>query len=137
MKNKQFNNCLLNGILVFVLVCCISVVAYQALIAIDGRSCYKRIAKNLGVEPDFFAIREAYFEQVDEDLSPGMSRNEVIGVLEKIGKVVPIQLGDMANGGSLERTRIRICFFYENDVSFLIRYTPDDKLMSIELDVID
>ena len=128
VKMKKFSKAQIQKLLrtsIITIVWIISIVClvvYGYLIVyrrVDQSLCYNRVGKTVGIDPDYASIRS----HIQSNILPGMTRQEVISTLEKLGPVDHI--GDTV--------RINMCSHPLNDITLHFRYSWG-KLESFKFD---
>ena len=89
---------------------------------IEAPFCVSKIANRLNIEPTYPSIK-AY---IRENIKPGMTREDVHRVLEQISLI------GVEGDETLELVGVYMCDSPLNNMVFLVRYSADGKLVSIE-----
>jgi len=90
---------------------------------IDQTICYSRVASRIDVDPNYLSIRS----YIQFHLTPGMSRHEVISMLETVGPV------DQRETNANE-VWVNICSHPLNNIVLFTKYSMDGKLDAIKFD---
>jgi hypothetical protein len=101
-----------------VILLCVLVLVYEISARNEAPRCYQHIAQKWNVSPTYQAVRDAVNAQIQTDLVPGTSRDEVVKKLSRIAPVVMTPMGSTANDGTMEKVELKICSYYGNDLFF-------------------
>jgi hypothetical protein len=130
MLNKSYKKFLI-GLVVFVIGSCAVLFAYMTLFRwVDYAICIPLMARKVGVSPSIGGIESYIFETA----LPGMEREDVLNVLEKLGPV-NIRSQDATYPPDEIRDTILInsCMHPLNDLDIYAFYNSGGKLTSITL----
>ena len=121
-------------ILMMVLVavgCCLAPLVFLIARDLDRETCIPRVAHKLGVEPTSSAI----YKYILVNATPGMTRDEVQLVLEKIGPVIVVDSIVLSDYAEVQDViRLTLCSHPMNDIVVLAFYSMDGKLATIRID---
>jgi hypothetical protein len=101
------------------------IVIYRPL---DYYFCRGAISVKLGMSFSPFTL-EGY---VEKSLLPGMTREDVLATLEKIGRVKVVPLGRVNDIWS-EQITLSVCTDYFNRIIIFSNYSEDGDLISIKI----
>jgi hypothetical protein len=114
-------------IVIFLSLCCSLIYIYLGPLANwEANNCAQRIAPQLGVEPKFRAIYAYVKEYLEENLDIGMSRNDVILKLQRLGPTK--MLTEKTYYGSRDDIKVTFCRHPLNYIEINIGYDSDGKL---------
>ncbi len=100
----------------------------------DNAACVSRAARHFGIE----ASNQALYDYVQNQLTPGMTRDEVLVTLRQIGPVSVDQGTEALNGQIADTVRLNICWHPMNSIILFARYSADDsKLISTRIEADD
>jgi hypothetical protein len=105
------------------LVCLVGVGYFTVYRWIDQAICYSRVGKMIDVNPDYLSIRS----YIQSNLTPGMSRQEVISMLETVGPVIQ-------GTTNSDEVWVNICSNPLNNIVLFTNYSQDGKLDSVKFD---
>jgi hypothetical protein len=88
-----------------------------------------RAAKQIGVPPTYDAI----YTYVEQHIVPGVTREEVSNILERIGPIqVKKDVGSLPET-SVDEIRLNICLDPRNNMEIYVRYSPEGQLTSLKI----
>ena len=128
--DRKFKSFLIGLLMVFV-ACCILAIGYKTATIIEWETCRDRMATELGVSPTNEAIIQAWYDKVDLLIPPGTNRKDAITALDQFAPVTTQNLGDTLDGGFVELTSLKVCWFPVNSIRFWFFYSKDGKLKVI------
>ena len=109
--------------------CLCPLLYFFALPPLDAAICVPRVAERLGVQPN----TEAILVYVTQQVRRGMTRDEVAGVLTRIGSI-NVRYGTVAYAGVVtDVIRVQVCLLPVNHFDVVAHYAVDGRLESIEI----
>lgn len=131
MLNKRYKK-LLNALAVFVIGSCAVLFVYMTIFRwADYAICIQSMAGKADVSPSTMDGIESY---ILETASPGMEREDVLKVLEKLGPVdVAFQSASYPPDEFRDTIFIESCMHPLNNLQVYAFYSSDSRLISISL----
>ena len=130
MLNKRYKK-LVAALAVFLIGSCAVLFVYMTLFRwVDYAVCIRSMAEKEDVSPSIDGIAGYIFETA----IPGMERDEVLNILEKLGSVdIRFQDSTYPPGNVRDTIRINSCMHPLNDLRIYAIYNSEGKLISISL----
>jgi len=129
-KNLYGKAILLTGGLLLISLC-LTVWGYFTVFRdLDAATCIPKVSNKLGIKPDLNEI----YKYTKKQLSPGLSKVEVMERLGKIGVTSPKGSTLLADGTIREGVELKICFHPLNNILIINSYSQDGVLLGTFID---
>ena len=110
--------------------CITAIVLLQLMQEWDREDCYKRLATEYGVKPEYSEIAEKIIEQIRVELKTG-SNQEVHTLLEQKASFTVVEKIHGLDGSYGEIVILKMCRFKNNGFSFLFRFTKEGYFLNV------
>jgi len=91
---------------------------------IDYYMCVHHVAKKIGTDAHYDAI----MQYAVDSLRPGMTQEEALQALQKLGPINAEDIHDIGKGEFGQSVIINMCFHPMNNATIFIRYSANRKL---------